>query len=174
MCSLTWDECNIESHWRGSVVLKRRFLSGFKIIIFFTSELRELYSSPIILTCTTSLLFWLILSKHAGCSALIHLVALQKKIHTKQQQERGLGGEAATFFFLWHETQNAKHSTFNLCLLPQWEHTVPRAPPPQRVTHAVTFMGWGISAVCIYNDFSTSMHALWSCALSISNGRRFL
>lgn len=45
-------------------------------------------------------LFWLILSKHAGCSALIHLVALQKKIHTKQQQERGLGGEAATFFFL--------------------------------------------------------------------------
>lgn len=67
---------------------------------FFTSELRELYSSPIILTCTTSLLFWLILSKHAGCSALIHLVALQKKIHTKQQQERGLGGEAATFFFL--------------------------------------------------------------------------
>lgn len=100
MCSLTWDECNIESHWRGSVVLKRRFLSGFKIIIFFTSELRELYSSPIILTCTTSLLFWLILSKHAGCSALIHLVALQKKIHTKQQQERGLGGEAATFFFL--------------------------------------------------------------------------
>lgn len=67
---------------------------------FFTSELRELYSSPIILTCTTSLLFWLILSKHAGCSALIHLVALQKKIHTKQQQELGLGGEAATFFFL--------------------------------------------------------------------------
>lgn len=100
MCSLTWDECNIESHWRGSVVLKRRFLLGFKFFFFFfTSELRELYSSPIILTCTTSLLFWLILSKHAGCSALIHLVALQKKIHTKQQQERGLGGEAATFFF---------------------------------------------------------------------------
>lgn len=171
MCSLTWDECNIESDWRGSVVLS---FGIKKKIFFFTSELRELYSSPIILTCTTSLLFWLILSKHAGCSALIHLVALQKKIHTKQQQERGLGGEAATFFFLWHETQNAKHSTFNLCLLPQWEHAVPRAPPPQRVTHAVTFMGWGISAVCIYNDFSTFMHALWSCALSISNGRRFL
>lgn len=35
MCSLTWDECNIESDWRGSVVLKRRFLLGFKIFFFF-------------------------------------------------------------------------------------------------------------------------------------------
>lgn len=143
MCSLTWDECNIESDWRGSVVLKRRFFFFFYFRIARTL-LQSHYSHLHNFT-----LFWLILSKHAGCSALIHLVALQKKIHTKQQQERGLGGEAATFFFLWHETQNAKHSTFNLCLLPQWEHAVPRAPPPQRVTHAVTFMGWGISAVYI-------------------------
>lgn len=61
----------------------------------------------------------------------------------------GIGRGSGYILFLWHETQNAKHSTFNLCLLPQWEHTVPRAPPPQRVTHAVTFMGWGISAVYI-------------------------
>lgn len=61
----------------------------------------------------------------------------------------GIGRGSGYILFLWHETQNAKHSTFNLCLLPQWEHTVPRAPPPQRVMHAVTFMGWGISAVNI-------------------------
>lgn len=149
MCSLTWDECNIESDWRGSVVLKRRFLSGLKKNFFFYFRIARTLLQSHYSHLHNFTLFWLILSKHAGCSALIHLVALQKKIHTKQQQERGLGGEAATFFFLWHETQNAKHSTFNLCLLPQWEHAVPRAPPPQRVTHAVTFMGWGISAVYI-------------------------
>ena len=172
ICTL-WHGMNVTSNQIGEALCcsKGDFFRDL-FFFFFTLELRELYPSPIILTCTTSLLFWLILSKHAGCSAVIHLLALQKKIHTKQQQERGLGGKAATFFFC-----DMKHKMLNIApLICVYYHNESTRYPvhlhrKREGCRNIHGMGYVSS---IYNDFRTSMHASWSCALSISNGRRFL
>lgn len=112
MCSLTWDECNIESHWRGSVVLKRRFLSGFKIIIFFTSELRELYSSPIILTCTTSLCFGLF-CQNMPAVQLLFISSLFKRKYTQSSSRNGdWAGKRLHSFFC-----DMKHKMLNIAPL---------------------------------------------------------
>lgn len=113
MCSLTWDECNIESDWRGSVVLKRRFLLGFKFFFFFfTSELRELYSSPIILTCTTSLCFGLF-CQNMPAVQLLFISSLFKRKYTQSSSRNGdWAGKRLHSFFC-----DMKHKMLNIAPL---------------------------------------------------------
>lgn len=109
MCSLTWDECNIESDWRGSVVLS---FGIKKKIFFFTSELRELYSSPIILTCTTSLCFGLF-CQNMPAVQLLFISSLFKRKYTQSSSRNGdWAGKRLHSFFC-----DMKHKMLNIAPL---------------------------------------------------------
>lgn len=125
MFLLTWDQFTIDSETvRNSsrwiaLQLKERFLLGsllfLKLQNFTPVSLSSPTHAPLPYPPPYNFTFIvIILSKHAGCSARIHLPALQKEMCTKPQREESCSilGLFFSFLFLKHEMQNAKPNTF--------------------------------------------------------------
>lgn len=123
MFLLTWDQFTIDSETvRNSsqwiaLQLKERFLLGsllfWKLQNFTPVSLFSPTHAPLPYSLHNFTFIVISLSKHAGCSARIHLPALQKEMCTKPQREESCSILGLFFFsFLKHEMQNAKPNTF--------------------------------------------------------------
>lgn len=139
MFLLTWDQFTIDSETvRNSsqwiaLQLKERFLLGsllfWKLQNFTPVSLFSPTHAPLPYPLHNFTFIVIILSKHAGCSARIHLPALQKEMCTKPQQE-GSGRKAAAswvFFFsflFWNmKCKMLNRTPLNVRALPHCRHT---------------------------------------------------
>lgn len=113
MCSLTWDECNIESHWRGSVVLKRRFLSGFKNLFFFLFQNCENFTLVPLFSPAQLHFYFGLFCQNMPAVQLLFISSLFKRKYTQSSSRNGdWAGKRLHSFFC-----DMKHKMLNIAPL---------------------------------------------------------